>query len=512
MAPLRLSSAIVLGSVAAGIRIDRRGGRAEQCYGEFAHLVSDEGAEVGSIGAESALACKSACDRNALCNSVSYCPEWSRCWLKDRILDGSEPTTPNGECKTYYKTPCSPPSPAPTVAPTPPAPQPAPSPSDPDEDPQWGCGLLGAIPGIDANGFSTPETQRLIDGIKGSSSFNKVNYWNWNLVPELGSNQHLTSDFIFIPEMWGQGVVDVNALRPAGESNFTIDRDGGARSPATMSHLFMGSNEPDIVGSCMGSSFGTCLEPECCWGPGVVATGVGFWPFAGCDGSQPLPTMWEDPLCIDSVMGHWKQTAAAARYRGYKYLTTPLVAFNISYIEQFIQRACTECQSIECGCPVYVGFHFYAYDCQPRSLGGYAGFQARLDEVTDLMERYPFIKGAVVNEVGMLNCQSSLDNPICVPDSGRYPASEQPNNACPRTEELPNGMASFVEDLFDMVIAARTSDGRDVVKAFSWFMLDQAGGTYNQQIFNGFQLNEVGEAYIRSCQRWEQTWKSRAQQ
>lgn len=327
------------------------------------------------------------------------------------------------------------------------------------------------------------------------------------MVPELDLEQYLTSDFIFIPENWGQGVIDVNALRPAGESNFTIDRNGGARSPATMSYLFMGSNEPDITGSCMGDSFGSCLKPECC---NTHATGVGFWPFPGCAGEQPLPNMWDDELCIDSVMGHWKATAAVALYRGYKYLTTPLVAFNISYIENFIERACSECQSIECGCPVYVGFHFYAYDCQPRSLGGYDGFQARLDETKALMERFPFIKGAIVNEVGMLNCQSSHDNPVCVPDSGRYPASRQPNNACPRTAELPNGMATYVEELFDMVIDARTSDGRDVVKGFSWFMLDQAGGTYNQQIFNGQQLNEVGEAYIQSCQRWEQAWKSRA--
>jgi len=209
-------------------------------------------------------------------------------------------------------------------------------------------------------------------------------------------------------------------------------------------------------------------------------------------------------------MGAWQQTAMAAKHRGYKYLSTPLVAFNISYAEEFIKAACTQCQSIECGCPVYVGFHFYAYDCQPRTLGGYAGFQARLDQVAHLMDRYPFIKGAIVNEVGMLNCQSSIGHPICVPNSGDYPASQQPNNACPQTKELPNGMASYVEGLFDMVINARASDGRDVVKAFSWFMLDQDGGTYNQQIFNGEQLNDVGEAYIRSCQRWEQSWKSRA--
>jgi hypothetical protein len=276
-----------------------------------------------------------------------------------------------------------------------------------------------------------------------------------------------------------------------------------------MANLFMGSNEPDIVGSCMGGDrFGQCLEPSCCWGDGVHATGVGFWPFDGCDGTQPLPKMWEDPLCIDSVMGKWRQTAAAARYKGYKYLTTPLVAFNISYAEQFIKHACTDCQSIECGCPVYVGFHFYAYDCQPNKLGGYAGFEARLDEVRQLMEKYPFVKGAIVNEVGMLNCQSSKDNPICLPNSGEYPASSHPDGACPFNEELPKGMASFVDGIFDRVIAAKTSDGRGVVKAFSWFMLDKVGGTYNQQIFhsNG-TLNDVGEAYIKNCQRWEQSWK-----
>jgi len=366
---------------------------------------------------------------------------------------------------------------------------------------------LGAIPGIDPDGNASPETQRLIDGIKGSSTFGKVNYWNWNTIPDISVGQYLTEDFIFIPENWGQGVIDVNAVRPAGISNFTLTREGNIRSKATMSHLFMGSNEPDITGSCMGGSFGSCLDPSCCWGPGVVATGVGFWPFPGCAGEQPLPNMWDDPLCIDSVMGHWQQTAAAAVYRGYKWLTSPLVAFNITFVERFIQEACRECQTIECGCPVYVGFHFYAYDCQPIALGGYAGFQARLDEVKDLMERYPFIKGAIVNEVGMLNCQSSYQNPICVPDSGRYPASQQPNGACPITDELPNGMASFVDALFDMIIDAKTSDGREVVKAFSWFMLDKVGGTYNQQIFDGDQLNSVGESYIRNCQRWEAAMK-----
>jgi len=188
-------------------------------------------------------------------------------------------------------------------------------------------------------------------------------------------------------------------------------------------------------------------------------------------------------------------------------LSTPLVAYNIKYVENFIIEACSECQTIDCGCPQYIGFHFYAYDCQPETLGGYAGFQYRLDQARDLMDKYPFMKGVIVNEVGMLNCQSSEQNPICVPGNGRYPAADQPNNMCPFNEELPNGMASFMDRIFDMVIASKTSDGRDVVKAFSWFMLDQVGGTYNMQLFNNGVLNDLGEAYIRNCQRWEQAQK-----
>merc|ERR1719476_41031 len=412
-----------------------------------------------------------------------------------------------------------PPAPAPACTlpqvPLPaPMPPPAPYPHDPATDTNWGCGLLGEIPGINSAGIATPETQRLIDGVKGSSTLGKVNYWNWQLVPDVSKGEYLTEDFIFMPEQWGHGVAEVLATVPAGSSNFTLTPNGTARSPASMADIFMGSNEPDIVGSCMGGEFGSCLGPECCWGTNPdgtekVATGVGFWAFDGCIGEQPLPHMWDDQLCVDSVIGQWKQTAAAAKHRGYKYLTTPLVAYNIKFVEKFIIEACSECQTIDCGCPQYIGFHFYGYDCQPETLGGYAGFQARLDQARDLMEKYPFLKGVIVNEVGMLNCQSSEQNPICVPGNGRYPAADQPNNMCPFNEELPNGMASFMDRIFDMMIASKTSDGRDVVKAFSWFMLDQVGGTYNMQLFNGNALNDLGEAYIRNCQRWEQAQQRR---
>ena len=41
-------------------------------------------------------------------------------------------------------------------------------------------------------------------------------------------------------------------------------------------------------------------------------TGAGFWPLAGCSASQPLPKMWEDPGCVNTVMSAWKKTASSA--------------------------------------------------------------------------------------------------------------------------------------------------------------------------------------------------------
>eukprot|EP00913_Durusdinium_trenchii_P006838 g6429.t1 len=130
-------------------------------------------------------------------------------------------------------------------------------------------------------------------------------------------------------------------------------------------------------------------------------------------------------------MQNWKQTAQLAYAKGYKYLSTPLVAENLDYAswspaKSFIEHACgcsggqCSCQDASCGCPVYVGFHFYAYDCMPEGTGGYETLQERLDATARIMEQYPFVKGAIINEVGMLNCASEDKNPICVPDSGRW--------------------------------------------------------------------------------------------
>ncbi|CAJ1343101.1 unnamed protein product [Effrenium voratum] len=216
-----------------------------------------------------------------------------------------------------------------------------------------------------------------------------------------------------------------------------------------------------------------------------------------------------DPGCVGTVMKNWKETAAIATAKGYKFLSTPLVAENLDFAKQFIEHACgcsggsCSCQDASCGCPVYVGFHFYAYDCQPDAAGGYETLQKRLDAVKAIMEQYPFVKGAIINEVGMLNCASEDLNPICVPDSGKYPASKTKDHSCPVTDELPNGMATFIEKIFDHIIAARTKDGREVVKAFSWFNQDRAGGTYNLRLFDDDgSINQAGEAYMTSCQRW----------
>ncbi|CAE7677684.1 hypothetical protein AK812_SmicGene15467 [Symbiodinium microadriaticum] len=404
-----------------------------------------------------------------------------------------------------------------------------------EEDPVWGCGLLGKIPGISESGASK-DTQKFIDALKKSSSFNKVMFWNWNLAPE----EPLTEDFIFMPEVWGSGVVNEEWVRQADTTNFLDSH--GKQSPATMANLMMGMNEPDIQGSCMGNMFGRCVKPcddaavhgnDCpkaeldvnlppasansrgmcnCW-ESAYATGVGFWPVGGCSALQPLPELWEqEPGCINTVMTNWKKTAAIAVNKGYKYLSTPLLAVYVSYAEKFIEYACDchngvcGCTDASCGCPVYVGLHFYAFDCRPVSTSAYYNFQARVQDIAQLMEKYPFIKGAIVNEVGMLNCAGPTeDDPICVPDSGQFPAKDDPHFSCPQNEELPNGLASFVTRILEIALSVKTSDGRPVVKSFAWFNQDREGGTYNLRLFDDDgKVNEAGEAYMKVCKKWKQ--------
>uniref|UniRef100_A0A7S4SM52 Asl1-like glycosyl hydrolase catalytic domain-containing protein n=1 Tax=Alexandrium monilatum TaxID=311494 RepID=A0A7S4SM52_9DINO len=388
--------------------------------------------------------------------------------------------------------------------------------------------------GVSPDGTATGGVQTLINGLKASSSFGKVSYWNWDFAPKVdnGHPQYLTRDFLFMPENWGVGADKVaSQLRPAGAAGF-LDGDG-RKSPAEMGTVLLGANEPDMYGSCMGNMMGRCTAPctdaeaphcpaarldgsggtplpngHCnCW-QYSHATGVGFWPFKGCSKLQPLPTLWDDnePGCVSAVMAAWKATAQAAVQKGYKYLSTPLIAVNLDYARKFIEHACgcsgghCACQDASCGCPVYVGFHFYGYDCQPEQ-GDYAGFQKKLDAVARIMEDYPFVKGAIINEVGMLNCARSADK--CVPDSGKYPAARDPHGGCPATPSLPNGLGTFMEQVVHMAAASRTRDGRAVVKSFSWFNLNRDGATYDLRLLDDKgSLSPLGQAYIAACSKW----------
>jgi len=231
----------------------------------------------------------------------------------------------------------------------------------------------------------------------------------------------------------------------------------------------------------------------------------------GCQDPQPLPTMWDDKICTREVMNAWKVTSAIAVKKGYKFLSTPLVASNMSWLRSFVKTACDGCSDVSCGCPTHIAWHFYANDCRPVELGGYAGFQDKLDQSKAIMEEFPHIKGAIVNEIGMLNCVMEAPDFACVPNGPgqKYPANQQPDNSCPSTDELPNGMGSFLEKLMDMVAEAKTSDGRRVVKSVAWFNENQSGGTYDLRLFDDSgAVNHVGESYIKGCQSWASSLSS----
>lgn len=402
------------------------------------------------------------------------------------------------------------------------------------DQPFWGCGMLGDMGGIQIDGTVSSAMQTVIDGLKATNKQEgKVHYWNWNFAPENGdkcsnqSHQYLTKDFVFMPENWGVGVPNDTYMRPAGTVGW-ID-SSGVTSPALMSNVFLGANEPDIIGSCMGDMMGKCLGPSTqgeaapvshlcgakgtgipnpkghcdCWSDSH-ATGVGFWPVQGVGGYQPLPTCWNNPQCVDSIMGSWKQTASMAVAKGYKYLSAPLVAVNLNWTKSFLEHACNGCSDISCGCPNLIGWHFYANDCEPEK-GGYADFQHKLDATVELMEQFPHLQGAVVNEVGMLNCAMDTPDAICVPNgpNQKYPALKQPNHACPVTPSLPKGLSSFIEELLSMAGKSKTKDDRRAVVLFTWFNENMSGGTYNLRIFDDDgSLNEVGKSYISACQAW----------
>lgn len=353
--------------------------------------------------------------------------------------------------------------------------------------------------------------------------------------------QYLTKDFIFMPEQWGVGVVHNSDLVQAGQQGFP-DTSGG-HSYAQMADILLGANEPDNIGSCEGTQ-GFCSAPcvddevqagECpiakkgmaepyanaaghcdCW-TSSSATSVGYWSFHDCYDPQPLPGLWKgstapDKVCQKSVMDAWKVTADVASKKGYKYLSTPLIAGDMDWLESFITAACEKCSDVSCGCPSHVAWHFYATDCRPEELGGYKDFDSKLQRTAELMMKFPHLKGAIVNEIGMLNCVFDENN-MCIANgpNQKYPADKFPGHTCPHEGELPNGMAGFLETIVQKASEKKTSDGRPVVKGISWFNQNQVGQTYDLRMLNDDgTVNEVGKSYMAACSKWGASMREEA--
>merc|ERR1719336_966254 len=97
-------------------------------YGQMERVVAEEGNDVGSlVRTSSADDCQRECDANAACKSFTICPEWSKCWMKDRSLDGGESMSQQKDCLTYYKTCSSAPSPTDLLTQSPDSPTPSPT-------------------------------------------------------------------------------------------------------------------------------------------------------------------------------------------------------------------------------------------------------------------------------------------------------------------------------------------------------------------------------------------------
>eukprot|EP00930_Biecheleria_cincta_P059178 TRINITY_DN44930_c0_g1_i1.p1 TRINITY_DN44930_c0_g1~~TRINITY_DN44930_c0_g1_i1.p1 ORF type:complete len:663 (-),score=64.49 TRINITY_DN44930_c0_g1_i1:263-2191(-) len=243
-----------------------------------------------------------------------------------------------------------------------------------------------------------------------------------------------------------------------------------------------------------------------------AATSVGFYDVENCSKLQPLPSLFRDneSSCIHAVMHYWRETAKGAAKGGYQFLSTPLVNWDLGWARSFIENACRcdrsghcACTDVSCGCPTHVGMHWYSYDCQPYASGGYYRLSEQIKQVGEIMDDYPFILGAIINEIGILNCLPGSDY-SCLPNSGNFPAACFENNRCPANQEQPNGMTSFIDEIFKRVIDAKSPRRQlPIVKGLSWFNMHGEGGTYDLALFeNDGCVSDIGEAYMRNCQAW----------
>eukprot|EP00933_Yihiella_yeosuensis_P060784 TRINITY_DN63578_c0_g1_i1.p1 TRINITY_DN63578_c0_g1~~TRINITY_DN63578_c0_g1_i1.p1 ORF type:complete len:624 (+),score=80.61 TRINITY_DN63578_c0_g1_i1:91-1962(+) len=90
----------------------------DTCYGRLSALATNEGNPVGAVDTQSLSRCKSSCSGDSRCKSMSYCPGWNGCWMKDRSFSGGEGSRVHGDCVTYYKKPCNGNPSPPTTTPT----------------------------------------------------------------------------------------------------------------------------------------------------------------------------------------------------------------------------------------------------------------------------------------------------------------------------------------------------------------------------------------------------------
>eukprot|EP00441_Pelagodinium_beii_P007800 CAMPEP_0197690874 /NCGR_PEP_ID=MMETSP1338-20131121/108959_1 /TAXON_ID=43686 ORGANISM="Pelagodinium beii, Strain RCC1491" /NCGR_SAMPLE_ID=MMETSP1338 /ASSEMBLY_ACC=CAM_ASM_000754 /LENGTH=680 /DNA_ID=CAMNT_0043273365 /DNA_START=116 /DNA_END=2158 /DNA_ORIENTATION=+ len=79
----------------------------DTCYGHLEAVAAEEGDEIGSkVETLSLQECQNACTNVNECQSFAFCPHFDGCWMKTKVLTGSEPTRNFYDCKTYYKKRC----------------------------------------------------------------------------------------------------------------------------------------------------------------------------------------------------------------------------------------------------------------------------------------------------------------------------------------------------------------------------------------------------------------------
>eukprot|EP00435_Cladocopium_sp_Y103_P038544 s138_g10.t1 len=71
---------------------------------EYHARVSKRKLEIASLAYQGSIRYESIQDR---CESFTLCPEWGKCFLKAKTLDGSEAVEQKSDCKSVFKTTCS---------------------------------------------------------------------------------------------------------------------------------------------------------------------------------------------------------------------------------------------------------------------------------------------------------------------------------------------------------------------------------------------------------------------